>query len=76
MNKIQELQRRLLIEEVRFSYRKRNGEIRIAIGTLVREKCPVVSGGGKPTPEHLQLYFDIEKGAWRSFKKDEFIDLC
>lgn len=75
MDKLQELQRRLLIGEVRFSFRKNNGEIRITVGTLVKEKCPMTSGSGRPTPEHLQLYFDVEKGAWRSFKKDEFIDL-
>lgn len=75
MDKLQELQRRLRIEVVRFSYQKSNGEIRMARGTLMRESCPAISGCGRPTPEHLQLYFDVEKGAYHSFKKDKFIDL-
>ena len=75
MSKIAVLRERLNNEVVRFSYEKSNGEIRNATGTLIKEKCPPISGCGKPTPSHLQLYFDIEKGAWRCFRKDKLIDI-
>lgn len=37
--------------------------------------CPDVKGVGKPTPDHLQLYYDLEKMQWRSFKKELLITI-
>lgn len=75
MSKIDELRTRLNNEVVRFSYEKANGEIRVANGTLIRDKCPQIQGSGKPTPSHLQLYYDTDKGAWRCFHKDKLINV-
>lgn len=60
---------------VRFSYRKNDGTIRKAVGTLMKSMTPQAQGGGRPTQEHLQLYFDVEKQSWRSFKKDQLIEI-
>lgn len=60
---------------VRFAYRKNDGSIREAVGTLMKSMLPPTQGVGRPTPEHLQLYFDIEKQSWRSFKKECFIKI-
>lgn len=72
---IEVLVSRMRTEIVSFSFIKANGELRIARGTLKREMCPIITGEGRPTPEHLQLYFDVDKGAWRSFKKDKFLEI-
>lgn len=74
MNQIEILVTRMRTEVVSFSYIKKNGEIRKAKGTLKMNICPAIKGGGKPTPEHLQLYFDVEKNSWRSFEKERFIE--
>lgn len=66
----------LLTERVvRFSFRKNDGTIRKAVGTLMKSMTPQTKGGGRPTPEHLQLYFDVEKKAWRSFNKNNLIEI-
>lgn len=66
----------LLTERVvRFSFRKNDGSIREAVGTLMRSMLPPTSGEGKPTPSHLQLYYDVEKKSWRSFKKENLISI-
>lgn len=73
MNK--ELSKLLHERVVRFVYQKSDGSIREAVGTLKKDMCPDVKGGGKPTPGHLQLYFDLEKKAWRSFRKELLIKI-
>lgn len=66
----------LLTERVvRFSFRKNDGSIRKAVGTLMKSMTPKIQGGGRPTPEHLQLYFDVEKQSWRSFNKNNLIEI-
>lgn len=66
----------LLTERVvRFSFRKNDGSIRRAVGTLMKSMTPQIQGSGRPTPEHLQLYFDVEKQSWRSFNKNNLIEI-
>jgi hypothetical protein len=72
---LEELVVRMRTEVVSFSFLKKNGEIRKAKGTLRMDMCPTIEGGGRPTPNHLQLYFDVEKGSWRSFEKERFIEM-
>lgn len=50
--------------EVKFQYRKVDGSIRNAIGTLEYE----VKGTGKPSPVDSFLYFDTEACGVRSCK--------
>lgn len=72
---IKALVMRMEVEVVDFCFQKKNGEIRKAKGTLRKDMCPRVEGIGKPTPSHLQLYFDVEKDAWRCFNKEQFIEM-
>lgn len=72
---LEELVIRMKTEVVSFSFLKKNGEIRRAKGTLRADMCPTIEGNGRPTPNHLQLYFDVEKGSWRSFEKERFIEM-
>ena len=72
---IDKLITRMEVEVVEFSFLKKNGEVRIAHGTLRQDVCPKIMGGGRPTPEHLQLYYDVDKGSWRSFEKARFIKM-
>ena len=53
---------------VRFYYRKVNGELREAFGTLSNKLTPETQNTGKKANDTLQTYFDTECEAWRSFK--------
>lgn len=70
-----QLKQAMLNKEVRFCFRKNDGNIRHAIGTLKEDLLPMIKGNGKPTPIHLQLYFDMEKKSFRSFKKECLISM-
>lgn len=70
-----ELEKKLREGVVKFTYRKKDGEARKAVGTLLKSMCPPIQGNGRPTPAHLQLYFDVEKGQWRSFIKESLIEI-
>jgi hypothetical protein len=59
---------------VHFRYTKLDGTIREAVGTLKSDMLPPMSGGGRPTPDCNQLYFDVEKQSYRSFRKDNLLD--
>ena len=54
---------------VQFSYKKNDGTIRVAKGTLVEKALPIVKGTGRPTAPNLFLYYDVEKSSFRSFKR-------
>lgn len=51
---------------VEFAYRKLDGTIRRAIGTLSSVLVPPTNGGGYQHRDY-QTYFDIEKGSWRRY---------
>lgn len=55
---------------VEFFYKKVDGTIRQAFGTLESNKVPQTSGQGKRKPNaSIFTYFDTEKGEWRCFKR-------
>lgn len=60
---------------VRFSYRKTDGTIRQALGTLSGEIVPATQGAGKAN-DAIQVYYDTECGAWRSFRVANLIDVA
>ena len=62
---------------VSFKYKKINGEIREARGTLSEYEIPTRSdGSGVRKPNiHVQCYYDCDKTAWRSFRKSHLIEL-
>lgn len=53
---------------VTFRFRKLDGSIRLATGTLKQELIPEVTES-RIKPD-IQTYFDMEKKAWRCFRKD------
>lgn len=74
------LQSKMLEQAVKFQFRKRDGTIRDAIGTLKRAlmvqedgKLWEPVGESKPEPDSIVRYFDCEKGMWRCFSCVDFI---
>ncbi len=69
--KVMKLHARMLAGKVEFSYRKMDGGIRKAVGTLFNiNYTPKTPADGKPRKERpvdVICYFDIEKNAFRSF---------
>lgn len=64
-------------EVVRFCYRKINGEIRTAVGTL-QENAVLANVVGTGVPKRFYgmfAYLDLEKMAWRGFKVENFIGI-
>lgn len=55
-------------EIVRFYYRKVNGELREAFGTLSDKRIPETKGTDRKANNTLFTYFDTECEEWRSFK--------
>ena len=74
------LQEEMLHAAVCFQYRKKDGTIRNAVGTLCRCLMKMADGKmwepvgeAKPEPATIMRYFDCDKGMWRSFTCAEFI---
>ena len=59
---------------ITFKFKKRNGEIRTAHGTLHPSYLPKLKGGA-PRPEHQMVYYDLDKEGWRSFRSFTFIKI-
>lgn len=74
---IDELKERMQTGIVKFSYRKigkgHEGEIRQASGTLCPKYFSYESKGGKKPSDDVFVYWDIEREAFRCFRKDQFI---
>ena len=74
------LQEKMLEQAVKFQFKKKDGTVRDALGTLNREKMVQEDGTlwepkgeGKPEPASIIRFFDVEKGLWRCFTCTEFI---
>ncbi len=64
---------------VTFKFLKVDGTIREAVGSLNLDYIGIENkpkGGGKPKPENIQVFFDMEKMQWRSYKKEYLIEIC
>ena len=68
------MRRELRDNIVTFKFKKRNGEIRTAHGTLHPSYLPKLRGGA-PRPEHQMVYYDLDKEGWRSFRSYSFIKI-
>ena len=68
------MRRELRDNIVTFKFKKRNGEIRTAHGTLHPDYLPKLRGGA-PRPEHQMVYYDLDKEGWRSFRSFKFIKI-
>lgn len=62
-------------ECVRFAYMKKDGSVRIAVGTLQSQAVEAnTKGNGIPKRFYgMFVYLDLEKMAWRGFKEERFI---
>lgn len=68
-----ELYDALCSHNVRFVFEKKDGTMRDAYGTMRYDITTPLIGTGRPLSFDLQLYFDLDKMAWRSFKKANLI---
>ncbi len=61
---------------MRFSFLKKDGTIREALGTLARAAINYIPNGtGAPAPERVQRFWDLEKGEYRSFLKANLLSV-
>lgn len=80
MEKIREFKQKLLEGEVTFSFKKKDGTIREARGTLKADLFPNVKTTESKEPtkkravaEDIICYYDLDKTGWRSFRFDQLI---
>lgn len=71
---IDELKSKLKQGPVRFAFRKKDGSLRLAYGTLDLDKIPASNHpkGGEASPKILPFY-DLEKFAWRSIQIGQLV---
>ena len=69
---IEKLQKNIIV----FRYKKRNGSIRKAEGTLHPKFLPPAKSDKEfVRPEYQIVYYDLEKKSWRSFRSFEFVEI-
>lgn len=82
MEKIREFKQKLFEGEVTFSFKKKDGTVREARGTLKAELLPKVevtkTEDEKPkknrvVAEDMICYYDLDKAGWRSFRFDQLV---
>lgn len=77
--KSMKLQRMLKKNVVKFVFEKTDGTQRTAVGTLVSAYLPKVDKSAKQSnrkPNNsVQVFFDMEKNAFRSFKKSNLLSI-
>lgn len=68
------LKAQMALGVVRFVFRKTNGELRNAVGTLAKNLYQYeVKGTGHAAPACTIRYWDLEKNAFRSFCVDSLL---
>ena len=60
---------------VEFYFKKTDGTLRQAFGTLMNGRIPETKGT-KKTADNCQAYWDCEKDEWRCFKKCNLIKIA
>ena len=69
---IEKLQKNIIV----FRYKKRDGSIRKAEGTLHPKYLPPAKSDKEfVRPEYQIVYYDLDKKAWRSFRSFEFVEI-
>lgn len=63
------LRSKLHTQIVEFYFKKVDGTLRQAFGTLMPDRVPQTNGTGRKPSDFVQVYFDTEKDEWRCFKK-------
>lgn len=70
--KVVKLKLRMKKAVIRFEFKKANGDIRVAFGTLTQS---ISKGKGKPAPLTTLAFFDTEKEQVRSFKIENLLSV-
>lgn len=71
---LSELNDRMKKEIVKFSYKRKNGSVRKAKGTLQKNKMPQTkSKPGMKKPDSIFVYWDIDRNNYRSFRRKNFL---
>ncbi len=65
----------LKVKIVEFYFKKTDGTLRQAFGTLMSDRVPETKGT-KKTADNCQVYFDTEKEEWRCFKKCNLVKIA
>lgn len=65
----------LKVKIVEFYFKKTDGTLRQAFGTLMSSRVPETKGTKKPA-DNCQVYFDCEKEEWRCFKKCNLLKIA
>lgn len=75
--KLNELKNRMRREVVKFAYLKKNGEVRIAYGTLMPQLMvdKVLGTGLCGDARKVCTYFDVERGEFRCFQMQALIKI-
>lgn len=68
-----EIVKKMRKEPVTFRFRKINGDLREAEATLESDKLPETKGVGKKSSPAVQVFFDLVKGEWRSYRIETLI---
>lgn len=61
---------------VEFYFKKTDGTVRQAFGTLKDDLIGEIKGTGRKSNDNVQVYWDTEKSEFRSFKKCNLIKIA
>lgn len=61
---------------VKFFFKKVDGSIREAYGTLKENLIPATSGDSRKKNDTVQIYYDTEKQEYRCFKKANLLNIA
>ena len=61
---------------VKFYFRKVDGSIREAYGTLKESMMPATSGDNRKKNDTIQVYYDTERQEYRCFKKANLVTIA
>lgn len=75
---VERLKEKMKSQEVQFLYKKKNGEERLALGTLCKDiygEQNSPKGADIAYSENTVRYFDMNSGGWRSFIAENLISI-
>lgn len=71
------LRTKMLTQTVSFKFKKKDGSVREAIGTLCSDSIPsYASNGNRKANENVQVYYDVVKQSFRSFIKANLLSVA
>ena len=73
---IEKLKAALKVKIVEFYFKKTDGTLRQAFGTLKENLIGEIKGTGRKPNDNLQVYWDTEKEEYRCFKKCNLIKIA